>query len=88
MSSKPYFTSADIVEAVKRKIAFPIDQVTFTSNDILSFVNEEMMISQVPSVLQYHEEYFVFLERVPLVANRSRYPIPYRAIGMGYGDLS
>ena len=52
MSSKPYFTSADIVEAVKRKIAFPIDQVTFTSNAILSFVNEEMMISQVPSVLK------------------------------------
>ena len=87
MSSKPYFTSADIVEAVKRKIAFPIDQVTFTSNDILSFVNEEMMISQVPSVLQYHEEYFVFLERVPLVANRSRYPIPYRAIGMRLRDI-
>jgi|GEM_PF-1573216 len=87
MSSTSYFTSADIIEAVKRKIAFPIDQVTFTSNDILAFVNEEMMISQVPSVLQYHEEYFVFLERIPLLQNRSRYPIPYRAVGMRLRDL-
>src|ERR1017187_2367873 len=84
---KSYFTSADIIEAVKRKIAFPIDQVTFTSNDILAFINEEMMISQVPSVMKYHEEYFVYLSRERLTDNRSKYPIPYRAIGMRLRDL-
>lgn len=87
MAAKPYYTSNALIEAVKRKIAFPVSQNTFTTADILAFANEEMSISQVPSVLEYHEEYFVYNKQVPLVPNISRYPIPNRAISMRLRDL-
>lgn len=84
----PYLTSRDLINSIKRKIAIPISQITFTEDDILDFANEEMMISQVPSILEYHEEYFVFLENVPLKPNKTNYTIPNRAIGMRLRDVS
>ncbi len=87
MSTTPWYTSDKLIEAVKRKIAFPINQNTFTEDDILAFANEEMFIAQVPAVMQYHEEYFVYRVQVPLVTNISRYSIPDRAIGMKLRDL-
>lgn len=87
MATTPWYTSDKLIEAVKRKISFPISQNTFTEDDILAFANEEMFISQVPAVMQYHEEYFVYRVQVPLVANISRYPIPDRSIGMKLRDL-
>lgn len=87
MANTPWMTSSDLIESVKRKISFPIAQNTFTETDILKFANEEMFISQVPSVLQFHEEYFVTYKLVPLKSNVSRYPIPDRATGMKLRDL-
>lgn len=83
----PFYTSNTLIEAVKRNIAFPIAQVTFSVEDILRFADEEMFLEQVPSILQYHEEYFVFTSEIPLIGSVSRYPIPSRAIGMKLRDL-
>lgn len=85
--AKPWLTSDDLIAAVKRKIALPISQITFTESDILDFANEEMAISQVPSVMSFHEEYFVTEITADLQANKSRYPIPDRAIGLKLRDL-
>ncbi len=87
MAIKPWMTSADFIESVKRKIAIPINQRTFTDEDILAFANEELMISQVPDILQYHEEYFVFSEDIALLPNQSRYQIPERALGQKLRDV-
>jgi hypothetical protein len=84
---KAYYTSNDIIASVKRKISLPISQNTFTGDDILAFANEEMFIAQVPSVLQFHEEYFVTYKTTPLQTNVSRYAIPDRATGMKLRDL-
>lgn len=83
----PWMTSDELIACVSRKIAVPISQITFTDDDILSFVNEEFAISQVPSVLIMHEEYFVQSEDVIILPNQPRYPIPDRAIGMKLRDL-
>lgn len=80
-------TSNKLISAIKRKISFPISQQTFTENEILDFANEEMFISQVPDILKYHEEYFVFTTDVQLVSNKTKYAIPDRAIGMRLRDL-
>ena len=80
-------TSNKLISAIKRKISFPISQQTFTENEILDFANEEMFISQVPDILKYHEEYFVFTTDVQLVPNKTKYAIPDRAIGMRLRDL-
>lgn len=87
MASRPYLTSLDLIETVKLNISFPISQNTFSDEDILKFANHELFMSQVPSVLQYHEDYFSFREVVPLKANRNRYDIPYRAIGNKIYDV-
>jgi hypothetical protein len=81
MVALPYLTSSDLIETVKLNISFPISQNTFSDDDILKFANHELFMTQVPSVLQYHEDYFSFREVVPLKANKNRYDIPYRAIG-------
>jgi hypothetical protein len=81
MVAKPYLTSLDLIETVKLNISFPISQNTFSDDDILKFANHELFMAQVPSVLQYHEDYFSYREVVPLKANKNRYDIPYRAIG-------
>lgn len=86
-NQKPYYTSTDLIEAVKRKISIPLSQQTFSENDILLFANEETYLSQVPSILLYHQEYFVFPVVVPLKENTSRYPIPDRAIGLRMRDV-
>ncbi len=85
--AKPYYTSQDLINAVKRKISFPIAQNTFSEEEILAFANEEMTINQVPSILQYHEDFFSFEEKIPLVMGQKRYAIPSRAIGMRLKDV-
>lgn len=88
MSAKPYYTSNTLIDAVKRKISFPTFQSTFSNDDLLAFANEEMLISQVPSVMSFHEEYFVYGVDVPLKNNKNRYLIPDRAIGMKLRDVT
>src|SRR6266853_4661648 len=85
--ANPWYTSSDLVSAVQRKIAMPLNQRTFTSDDILAFANEEMLISQVPDILMYHQEYFVWSENVLLVPNQQRYSVPERAMGMKLRDV-
>lgn len=87
-SLKPYYTSTDLIEAIKRNISFPISQNTISETGILAMANEEMLIDQVPAVLSYHEEYYVFSQTIPLATNVSRYPIPSRAVGMRLRDLA
>src|ERR1035437_5057662 len=83
----PYMTSNDLVASVQRKISMPLSQNLFTAKDILAFANEELFIAQVPSVLEFHEEYFVFTMTVPIIPKIHRYPIPTRAIGMKLRDV-
>lgn len=83
----PWYTSQTLVQAIERKISLPLSQNTFSSQDLLAFSNEELMISLVPSILTYHEEYFVVHKSYPLVPNQLYYPIPDRAIGMRIRDL-
>lgn len=87
MSKKPYYTSTELIEAIKRKIAVPNVQVSFTEQEFLDFANEEMFLSQIPSILQFHEEYLVYVQTVPLENGVSRYDLPDRAIGMKLRDL-
>lgn len=87
MAATPYLTSNDLIESVKRKISMPISQSTFLPQDILAFINEEMEISLTPSIMEFHEEYFVFNQTVPLQNNRTRYEIPDRAVAMKLRDL-
>lgn len=87
MATNPWQTSDDLINTIKRKISIPISQNLFSETDILAFLNEEMFISQVPSILEFHEDYLLYEIDIPLEANKSSYPIPDRAIGMKLRDV-
>lgn len=87
MAKRPHYTSTELVEAVKRKMSMPITQVTFSEDEILDFANEELFLAQIPSIMQYHEEYLVYRHNVPLIPQIQKYDIPDRAIGMKLRDL-
>lgn len=82
-----FYNSDLLIADVKRRAAVPISQNTFTNEDILSFANSELKIGIAPSILSVHEEYYVYLDTVALEANKSKYGIPYRAMGSKLRDL-
>lgn len=84
---RPYYTSEELIRAVKNDIAVPLTQNTYTEDDILDFANQELFLGQVPSILEYHEEYLVYSLLVPMVDNQTKYDIPDRAIGMKLRDI-
>ena len=86
-SATPWLTSDQLVESVKLNIMFPVAQNTFTAENILSFANKELIVTQVPSILQFHEEFFIHKFEIPLKSHQSVYPIPDRAIGLRFRDI-
>ena len=66
---KAGLTTNALLKSIKRRAMIPDNQNTFTDQDLIDLMNEEMMIGLVPSVLQTKEEYFIFKQVVPLVSN-------------------
>lgn len=87
MAKKIWLDSDALVRDVKRNIAVPIAQEAYSDDDILEFANDELYSTQVPSIMEYHEEFFVNRKTVALEEDVTRYPIPDRAIGMKLRDL-
>lgn len=84
---KPFLTTEQLVEAVKLTIGFPLSQNSLTFNNVVTFLNQELQLNAVPTLLIEHEEYLVYKTMVPLVSGISRYAIPDRAIGMAIRDI-
>jgi len=87
MAARPYLTSNALIQTVLRKISAPLSQNLFSANDVLAFANDEVFSSQVPAILEFHEEYFVFIKNIPVLSTVARYAIPTRAIGMKLRDV-
>ena len=83
-----YLTSSTLISSIKRRALIPSNQKTFQDADFLALANEEIDLGLVPSILTYHEEYFVYEGKVDIEANISSYAIPYRAIGGKFRDLA
>lgn len=83
----PYKTSLDLIDAIKRRVFIPMAQITYSDESLLQYANEEMDISQVPSILEYHENFFLFRHDVDVEEGKVRYEIPARAIGNKFKDL-
>lgn len=89
MSVKPYYTTDTLIDSIQKRIMFPISQSTFTYNDIVMMINEELQLNAVPAIRELHEEYFVYkCPPVPLVNSISRYSIPSRSMGMSVRDIN
>lgn len=83
-----FYTTNTLIDSVKRRAAIPEAQETFETTDFLAFANEEIWLGLLPSIMRMHEDYLLYSNPVPLVANQSRYTIPDRAIGNKLREVS
>jgi hypothetical protein len=87
MATYPWYDSQKLIDEVKLRISLPIAQETYNNEKILKLANAVLFDSQVPSVMEYHQEFYVYREEVELQDNKVRYAIPSRAIGMRLRDV-
>lgn len=82
------WTSTELLASVKRRAGVPLSQATFTSAEVLTLANEEMMGYMVPLVTSIREDFWVTHEDVALTEDTDTYRIPYRAVGGTLRELS
>ena len=76
-----FLTTDSLITSIKRKGQIPENQSTFSEQDFIDILNEEMEIGVIPYVMSHHENYFLDQSTTALVANQNNYEIPYRAVG-------
>ncbi len=86
--SKFYYTSDDLLASIKRRVLVPENQSTFSEQDFLDIATEEMNVGLVPLVMQMNEDYYLYNIDIPLVSGKTKYDIPYRAIGNKLRDVT
>ena len=55
--------------------------------DLLEFASEELLLGVVPGIMSVHEDYFLYEQNAQIVAGKSEYEIPSRAIGNKLRDV-
>jgi hypothetical protein len=82
-------TSDDLIRSLKRRALIPTDQSTFSNEDFLEILNEEMDTGILPYLLEQHEEHLVtFTELSADLTPPFEYAVPYRAIGNKLRDIA
>ncbi len=82
-----YLTTNKLIELIALKAALPLTQVTFTEDNFLSFINEQMDMHIIPHIKSFHEDYLIVTELIPTEPGVYRYAIPNRAVGNALRDV-
>ena len=83
-----------LIESVKRRAMIPTSQATFSEQDFIDILNEELNTGLLPYLISQHEEHLVTYIDVPLSEGRQladgfrRFEIPYRASGNKLRDVA
>lgn len=88
MAKVPYYTSATLIEAVRRRASLPRAESMISDDDILEFANDEIQEHILPLIKSTHEEFFVWIKTVTIELGKSEYEIPERALGNALRDLA
>lgn len=80
-------TADQLLAGVKRRISVPANQVLLENSDILAMADAVIRSHIVPIFESVNQDFFVTSTNVALVANKSEYDIPYRAVGRALRDL-
>ena len=81
-------TTDKLINSITRRALIPTDQNTFTNQDFIDMVNEEIDMFAVPHLLSTYEEYLVNYIDYTLEADKFEYTIPDRAVGNKLRDAS
>jgi len=88
MAIKTGMTVTELLTSVKSRAMLPDANSTFSDDDLIAFMNEELLIGLVPSILQVKDEYLVAKKVVALEGTRTKYPMPERSLGNKLRDLA
>lgn len=83
----PYQLVDDCVASVYRNTALPNSQITYESDDIVAFLNEEQQTTITALVQSIREAYWVQYHDVTIVPSVSSYIVPERCIMGGLQDI-
>ena len=86
------YTTEELIEEVRNQYQVGDSGSLGTEdNDILRYLNKEMMLEIIPQVAKLHEEYFILTELITLTVTNTlsdtHVKIPDRAIGQSLRDL-
>jgi hypothetical protein len=74
------WTSAALLESIKRRANLPTSQVTLTDADLLTMASEELHSTLTPLLMSANEDYFLAPLDLP-ISSSGTYRIPRRAVG-------
>lgn len=77
----------NIINGIKSRSLFATNQITISTDQLLSFLNSIIQLDMVSLIDSSNQEFFVRTTDVPIVASESRYRIPYRSMGRTLRDL-
>lgn len=80
-------TSSKLINSIQRRASIPSNQSTFTPEDFLELATEELWLGIVPSIMELHEDFFLFEQELPLNPDTNTYEIPSRAVGNKLRDV-
>lgn len=80
-------TTDGLIRSVRTRGSIPSDTSTYTDEVVIDVLNEEIDVGLLTSILSNSEEYLVSYKDIPIVADTTRYKIPYRAIGNKLRDV-
>lgn len=82
------WTTEEILAYARNKAAVDdTGAAGFTDADVLGYVNNELLTTVVPRIMQERERYFIVTEELALVAGQRDYRIPNRAMGVKLDDV-
>ena len=76
-----------MIDSVRKRTSVPDDTSSYTDDDILDMIDEEMNVQVLDKLLKLHAEHLVITVDVPRNED-GVYEIPYRAIGNKVRDVS
>lgn len=83
-----YLTTDDLIKSIKRNFTIPTSQNTFTDEDMIAFLNEEMALSLVPQLMSVKQDYLLVMDKLAIEPNKVKYEIPARAAGNKVKEIS
>lgn len=85
--AKKSLTTDDLIVNIKRKAFIPLDDDSYTTEDLQEMMDNEMDIFVVPHLISQYEEYLVTSHTVDIISGTIGYEIPYRAVGNKLRDI-
>ena len=82
------YTTASLLDQIKRKAFIPSSQSTFTDAELLGVATDEIHNTILPAVMNTREEFYVYLKQHTLDGTIKRFTIPSRAVGMSLREVS